>query len=77
MLVLYIVLQTADGYIFTPLVQQRTVDLPPALTISAQVVLGVLAGPTGLLLATPLTAAGVVLVRMLYLQDVLGERANR
>jgi len=73
---LYFVLQMADGYIFTPLVQQRTVSLAPALTILAQVLFGVLAGSLGLLLATPLTAAALVLVRRLYLEDVLGDHAD-
>jgi len=73
---LYFVLQMADGYIFTPLVQQRTVSLAPALTILAQVLFGVLAGSLGLLLATPLTAAALVLVRRLYLEDVLGDHGD-
>ncbi len=73
---LYIGLQSADGYIFTPLVQRRTVSLGPALTISAQLLFGVLAGAMGVLLATPLTAAAVVLVRKLYLEDVLGDHED-
>ena len=72
-LVLYVVLQSLDGYVLTPLVQQRTVALAPALTIAAQVLFGVLAGTMGLLLATPLTAAALVIVRKLYLEDVLGD----
>ncbi len=72
-LLLYVVLQTVDGYVFTPLVQKRTVELPPALTITAQVFLGVLLGAFGVVFATPLTAAVMVLVRMLYVEDVLGE----
>ncbi len=70
---LYLFLQNLDGYVLTPLVQQRTVALPPALTIVAQLLFGVLAGSMGVLLATPMTAATVVLVRRLYLEDVLGE----
>jgi len=73
---LYFALQMADGYIFTPLVQQRTVSLAPALTILAQVLFGVLAGSLGLLLATPLTAAVLVLVRRLYLEDALGDHGG-
>lgn len=73
-LLLYVFLQNLDGYVFTPLVQERTVALPPALTIVAQLLFGVLAGSMGVLLATPLTAATVVLVRRLYLEDVLGDK---
>ncbi len=75
-LLLYVFLQNLDGYVFTPLVQERTVALPPALTIVAQLLFGVLAGGLGVLLATPLTAATVVLVRRLYLEDVLGETSG-
>ena len=72
-LILYIVLQSLDGYVLTPLIQQRTVSLAPALTIAAQLLFGVLAGTMGLLLATPLTAAALVLITKLYLEDVLGD----
>jgi len=40
------------------------------------VVLGFLAGFTGLLFATPLVAAGLVLVRMIYVEDILGDRES-
>jgi len=76
-LLLYIFLQSLDGYVLTPLIQQRTVSLAPALTITAQLLFGVLAGTMGLLLATPLTAATLVLIRKLYLEDVLENRVHR
>jgi predicted PurR-regulated permease PerM len=40
---LYIGIQAIESYGITPLLQQRMVDLPPALTISMQLLLGVLA----------------------------------
>ena len=48
--------------------------IPPGLTLTTQIVLGMLVGPIGLAVATPLAAASVVLVRMLYVEDVLGDR---
>ncbi len=72
-LLLYVILQSLDGYVLTPLIQERTVSLAPALTIAAQLLFGVLAGTMGLLLATPITAATLVLVRKLYLEDVLSD----
>jgi predicted PurR-regulated permease PerM len=63
---LYLVIQGLESYVVTPLIQQQAVALPPALLISAQVLLGVAVGWLGLLLATPLTAGVVVLVRELY-----------
>lgn len=75
-LALYVAIQALESYLVTPLVAQRSVSLPPALTITAQVLLGVVFGWLGLLLATPLTAVVLVLVQMLYLEDVLGEEAG-
>ena len=55
-------IQFVESYLVTPLVQQRTVALPPALTLGVQLLSGVLVGPLGLVLAAPLAAAGMVLV---------------
>jgi predicted PurR-regulated permease PerM len=52
----YIVVQTFDGYVLLPYVARKTVDLPPALTLGAQILLGTLLGFMGLLLADPITA---------------------
>jgi predicted PurR-regulated permease PerM len=67
---LFLAVHAAEGYVLTPLVQKRAVHLPPALTILAQVFMGMLLGFLGLALATPLAAALLVVVKMLY----LGER---
>lgn len=67
--VLYLALQAADGYVFTPLVQQKAVNLPPALTIATQLLMGVLLGSWGLVLATPLLAASIVLITKLYIEE--------
>jgi predicted PurR-regulated permease PerM len=72
---LYLGVHLIEGYVLVPLVQRRAAHLPPALTLSAQVILGVLAGFLGLLLATPLVAAVFVLVRTIYVEDMLGDRA--
>ena len=73
---LYIVVHLIEGYIRVPLVQRRVVPLPPALTLSAQIILGVVAGFLGLLLATPLVAAAIVIIRMVYVEDVLGDHTT-
>jgi predicted PurR-regulated permease PerM len=73
---LYVVVQTLESYLLTPLVQQRAVRLPPALIITAQVVLGLIFGGVGLLFATPLTAAVLVFVQILYVEDTLHEDAG-
>jgi predicted PurR-regulated permease PerM len=52
-LIFYFIIQSLESYILTPILQQKTVKLPPALTIVAQVLLGVLVGGIGLILASP------------------------
>ena len=66
---LFIGIHLAEGYFLTPLVQRRAVYLPPALTIFSQVLLGLLVGFIGLALATPLAAAALVAVKVLYLHE--------
>jgi predicted PurR-regulated permease PerM len=73
-LAFYLVLQNVEGNILTPLIQQRAIHLPPALLISMQVLLGVLFGAAGLILAAPLAVVGMVAVNLLYIEDVLGDR---
>jgi predicted PurR-regulated permease PerM len=52
----YFGVQTFDGYVLIPLVAKRTVDLPPALTLSAQILASTLFGVMGLALADPMVA---------------------
>jgi predicted PurR-regulated permease PerM len=73
---LYVVVQTLEGYLLYPMIQERVVKLPPALTILALAMMGVLLGPLGLLLATPLLAVVLSLVKMLYVEDVLGDHLD-
>lgn len=52
----YAFVQIFDGYVVIPLIARKTVDLAPALVLAAQLVMGVLFGILGLLLADPLVA---------------------
>ncbi|REJ91593.1 MAG: AI-2E family transporter, partial [Planctomycetota bacterium] len=70
---LYLGVQLLESYIILPLVQRRAVELPPALVILAIVLLGSWAGVLGALVATPLLATVIVLVKMLYVEDHLGD----
>jgi predicted PurR-regulated permease PerM len=72
-LILYGGVQLVESYLATPLIQQRVVSMPPALLIAAQVLLGVLAGAIGVAVATPLIVVVIVLIQMLYVEDVLGD----
>lgn len=67
----YWIAQTIEGNLVTPLIQKRTVALAPAVLIMAQLLMGVLFGFYGVVLATPMVVAIIVLVQMLYVQDLL------
>lgn len=55
-LVTYFVVQNFDGYVVIPMVAKRTVDMPPALTLSSQILASTLFGVLGLALADPMVA---------------------
>ena len=73
-LILYVVVQVVESNLVTPLIERETVELPPALTVVFQLGLGTLVGGLGLVLATPLLAMIVVVVQLVYLQDILGDK---
>ena len=52
----YLVIQTFDGYVVAPIVARKTVDLPPALTLGAQILASALLGLIGLALADSFVA---------------------
>lgn len=62
--VVYLIVHLAEGYLLTPVIEQKTVFLPPALTVLTQVLLAILAGGLGLALATPLTAVALALFEL-------------
>lgn len=73
---LYVVLlyggiQFVENYFITPVIQERAVSLPPALTVVSQAVAAVFAGSLGVALAQPIAAIALVLVRKLYVEEML------
>lgn len=74
--VLYFVVQSLEGFLLMPLIQQRVVAMAPALLLVAQLVAGAGFGILGLLLAPALAVVAMVLVQMFYLRNVLGERVT-
>ena len=52
----YFFVQNIDGYFVVPYIARRTVELPPALVLAAQLIFGALFGILGLLLADPIVA---------------------
>lgn len=54
-LLVFVLVQQSESNVITPLLQQRMVSLPPAVTLFAVVAFGNIFGALGVILATPLT----------------------
>ena len=70
---LYLGIQQVESNLLTPFVQQHETALPPAITLFAAVAFGLLFGPLGVVVATPLAVVLMTLVKLLYVEDVLGD----
>jgi len=70
-LALFIVIQQLESHVLQPLIQQRVVDLPPALLLISLFAIGALFGLPGVVLAAPLTVVIFVLVKRLYVREAL------
>ena len=68
---LFLAIQQFEGNVLEPLVQQRAVDLPPALLLFALVAGGLIFGIVGVILAAPFTVVVYVMVKRLYVQEAL------
>ena len=64
--VLFLLVHFLEGNVITPLLERKIVRLPPALTMSAQLLLAVIGGPLGLAVAAPLTAAALGVFEVLF-----------
>ena len=64
-----------EANLITPLMLQQMVEAPMAVTLFAVLAMGVLFGPLGVLFATPLVVIAYVVVRMVWVEDVLGDRS--
>lgn len=69
-IILYTVIQQAEGHLLQPLVMRGAVRLPPALTVLIGAFMSILFGFLGLVLAVPLLATAIVLTKRLYIQPL-------
>lgn len=68
-----VVVHVLEGNVVSPMVFQRGVHLPPVLTIMAVLIGGSLAGPIGLVVAVPLLAVLLVLLRRILKERIYGD----
>lgn len=70
----YLLIQFTESYILTPSIVRRELNIPAALILLFQLIAGTLFGFFGVLLAVPMLAVIITLIRELYIYDVLGMR---
>jgi predicted PurR-regulated permease PerM len=68
--IIYIVCQTIVANIVRPLIQKKMINLPPALTLISQLIMGSVSGALGIVLAVPLLAILIILIDELYVKKI-------
>jgi predicted PurR-regulated permease PerM len=68
--------QFLEGHILAPLLMKRGVDLPPVVTLIGLSLMAIVFGFLGMMVAVPVLAALMVAIRMLYVEDVVGNRGD-
>jgi predicted PurR-regulated permease PerM len=69
----YVAIQQLENHLLIPLLMKEGLELPPVITIVGQVALSLVFGFVGLLIAVPLMGAVMVPIKLLYVQDVVGD----
>ncbi len=72
-----VLVHVVAGNLISPLIMSKKVDLPPVLTIMAVLIAGELLGPLGLVVAVPLLAAIMVVVRRILIERIYEGRGFR
>lgn len=75
-LVGYIVIQNIEGNVLVPMIQHKAVELAPALLITMQILLGLIFGAAGLILAAPLAIVAMITVQKLWVEHTLGDKVT-
>ncbi len=65
-----VVVHLIEGNLVAPLVMSHKIELPPVLTIMAVLVIGKLLGPLGLVIALPMLASLMVIVRRILINRI-------
>ena len=68
---LYLLVHLVEGYFITPYVEWRFISMPPALVLSAQVLMGLGSGIIGVMMVSPLVVVIRVLAELLYVRGAL------
>lgn len=71
--ILYMGVQFLENHILVPILMKHSVDLPPIITLVGLSLMALVFGFLGMLVAVPVLAAVMVAVKLLYVEDVVGD----
>jgi predicted PurR-regulated permease PerM len=66
----YFVIQFVENHLLVPILMKRGVNIPPALTLGIQAMMALLFGFLGLLVAVPMLAAILTIVRTMNASEM-------
>ena len=72
----YVAIQQIEGNVLMPFLMKEGLGLPPIVTILGQATLAMVFGFMGLVVAVPLLGAVMVPIKLLYVQDVVGDEVE-
>jgi predicted PurR-regulated permease PerM len=72
-LVAFYIIHFLESHLLIPLLMKEGVNLPPVLTVLTQAGMALAFGVMGLFVAVPLLVLVMILVKMLYVEDVVGD----
>ena len=72
-----VVVHVVEANVVHPLIMERQVNLPPVLSILSVLIMAELLGAIGLLVAVPVLATSMVIVRRIYVQRLVEGRGFR
>jgi predicted PurR-regulated permease PerM len=74
-ILLGVIVHLIEANVIVPRIMERKVSLPPVLTISSVLIMATLLGPIGLIVAVPVLAVSMVIVRHVLQGAIYGEKA--
>ena len=72
-LVAFYIIHFLESHLLIPLLMKEGVNLPPVLTVLTQAAMALTFGVMGLFVAVPMLVLAMILVKMLYVEDIVGD----
>ena len=72
----YLIAQTVESYLVTPMIQRHTISMPPVVILLAQIAMGILFGILGVAIAMPLAATFMTIIHEYWVKDRIEKNSS-